>query len=239
MTPDAETTPARLPRGRIAPAWHTWVLIAFFAALALSGMRPERAGAPPPAVPFYSGAIAFEWLLFAYVWWGLRLGGNRLDLVMGAGRGGSPRLWRDVLAGLGFWAFWYAAESGVAAELSALGVSNAGATGTVFPHGALQGVLWIVLAASSGFAEEIAFRGYFQRQFSAWTGSAAAGIVLQAILFGAGHTYLGEKQVLLIAASGILLGLFAQWWRNLRPMMVAHAWADIFGGMIVRGLPYR
>lgn len=106
-------------------------------------------------------------------------------------------------------------------------------------HGIGQGVLWILLAASSGYCEEIAFRGYLQRQFTGWTGSVAAGVVLQALLFGAGHAYLGAKQAVLIVLSGVLFGLLAERLRNLRPGMVAHAWADVFGGMIVRGLPYR
>jgi membrane protease YdiL (CAAX protease family) len=95
------------------------------------------------------------------------------------------------------------------------------------------------MAASSGFSEEIAFRGYFLQQFSAWTGSTTIGIVLQAIIFGAGHAYLGTRQVVLIVTSGVLLGIFAARLRNLRPLMVTHAWADVFGGVVIHGLPYK
>lgn len=95
------------------------------------------------------------------------------------------------------------------------------------------------MAASSGFSEEITFRGYFLRQFSGWTGSTTLAILLQGILFGVGHAYLGTRQVVLIVTSGVLLGIFAAWMRNLRPLMVTHAWADVFGGLIVRGLPFK
>jgi len=57
-------------------------------------------------------------------------------------------------------------------------------------------------------------------------------------LFGLGHTYLGSRQVIQITVSGILFGLLALRAKNLRSCMVAHAWADAFGGIIVKGLPY-
>ncbi|MGH9466700.1 MAG: hypothetical protein ACRD1Y_05040, partial [Terriglobales bacterium] len=158
-------------RRTIAPAWHTWVLIGVLLLLAVQG----GAGAgPSAAVPFYAGAIIFEWVLFAYVWWGLRLGGTSLATIVRRG-GGATKIWREVAIGIGFWGFWYGVETLVAVGLRALGLGNASGAGTVFPHGIGQGVLWILLAASSGYCEEIAFRGYLQRQFTGWTGSVAAG----------------------------------------------------------------
>jgi uncharacterized protein len=227
------------PPGRkgIAPVWHTIVLIVIFLALGVGEMGSSRPASPPRALPFYLGAIAFEWLLFAYVCWGIHL--RRYPLATLIGRGHTEKYVRDVAIGVAIWLLWYGVESLVALGLAAAGLTNAGAPGTVFPHGTGQIILWIVMAASSGFSEEIAFRGYFLRQFSAWTGSTTLGIVLQAILFAIGHAYLGTKQVALIVVSGILLGCFAAWLRNLRPLMVTHAWADVFGGVIVHGLPYK
>jgi uncharacterized protein len=224
-------------RKGIAPVWHTFVLIVIFLALGVGALAGRRPTSPPRALPLYLGAIVFEWLLFAYVWWGIRL--RRYPLAALIGRGPAAKYGRDVVIGVAIWFLWYGVESLVALGLAAVGLTNAGAQGTVFPHGAGQIVLWIVMAASSGFSEEIAFRGYFLRQFSAWTSSTTLGIVLQAILFGLGHAYLGTSQVLLIAVSGILLGCLAAWLRNLRPLMVTHAWADVFGGVIVHGLPYK
>jgi CAAX protease family protein len=110
----------------------------------------------------------------------------------------------------------------------------------IFPHGAVQVALVIFNAFLSGIVEEVVFRGYLLAQFTAWTRSAAAGVLMQGVLFGVAHGfYLGTRQVLLISASGILVGLFVLWRRNLRPAMVFHAWADIFGAVIVRGLPYQ
>lgn len=228
---------SELGRRGIAPVWHTVVLIGIFLVLGIGQMAARRPASPPQPLPFYLGAIAFEWLLFAYVWWGIRLRRYPLAALIGSVR--AAKYGRDVVVGLAIWLIWYGVESLVALGLAAAGLTNAGAQEAVFPHGAGQIVLWVVMAASSGFSEEIAFRGYFLRQFSVWTGNTTAGIVLQAILFGFGHAYLGTRQVLLIIVSGILLGSFAAWLRNLRPLMVTHAWADVFGGVIVHGLPYK
>ncbi len=224
------------PKG-IAPIWHTGVLILICIALGVGEIGGFRSAAPPRPLPLYLGAIAFEWALFAYVCWGIRL--RKVPLAALIARGRPANYGCDATLGIAIWLLWYAVESLVELGLAAAGLTNAGATGTAFPHGAGQIALWIVLAASSGFSEEIAFRGYFLRQFSDWTGSTAIGVVLQAILFGIGHIYLGTRQVVLIVVSGILLGGFAAWLRNLRPLMVTHAWADVFGGLIVHGIPYK
>lgn len=227
----------RPERQAIAPLWHTCILIIVVILLAIVGLSGSgTTSPPPPAIPFYLGAIAFEWLMFAYVWWGIRMRGNSLITLVRADH--RTKLGRDALIGIVIWVVWYLIESLIALGLTAIGLTNTGATGTVFPHGVMQVGLWILMAVSSGISEEITFRGYFLRQFSAWTGSATLGIILQAVLFGIGHAYLGVRQSLLIVVSGVLLGIFAIKLRNLRPLIITHAWADVFGGLILRGLPY-
>ena len=93
-------------------------------------------------------------------------------------------------------------------------------------------LLWIALSVSAGICEEIVFRGYFQKQFHALTGSLVAAVLIQAVLFGAGHAYQGIKQVAVITVLGVLYGVLAAWRRTLRPGMLAHAWSDINGGYL-------
>jgi CAAX protease family protein len=93
-------------------------------------------------------------------------------------------------------------------------------------------VLWLALSASAGVCEEIVFRGYFQKQFHAFTGNVALAVVLQALVFGAGHAYQGMKQVVVISVLGALYGVLAAWRKSLRPGMIAHAWSDVFGGLL-------
>jgi len=90
---------------------------------------------------------------------------------------------------------------------------------------------WIVLAVSAGISEELVFRGYFQRQFQAMTGSIAAALLLQAVLFGISHGYQGLGPCVRITVYGLLFGSLAHWRRSLRPGILAHAWTDIVSGL--------
>jgi len=51
----------------------------------------------------------------------------------------------------------------------------------IIPKSVIELVAWLLLSATAGFCEELIFRGYLTRQFSAWTGSAALANILQAI----------------------------------------------------------
>ena len=88
-----------------------------------------------------------------------------------------------------------------------------------------------MLSASAGFAEELVFRGYLTRRFSAWTGNTALAIILQAIAFGLAHGFHG-KAMIAIAAQGWLLGLLADWRQSLRPGMLAHGLQDSIGNVV-------
>ncbi len=98
---------------------------------------------------------------------------------------------------------------------------------------------WIPGALSAGFCEELAFRGYLQQQFQSITGSAGSAgwaVLVQAVVFGIGHLYEGMDAVARIMLFGVLFGLLALWRKSLVPGMIAHAWSDIFGVIIFRGM---
>jgi membrane protease YdiL (CAAX protease family) len=61
-----------------------------------------------------------------------------------------------------------------------------------------------------------------------------AALVLQAVIFGVSHGYQGWKQVVIISVLGLLFGLLAHWRKSLVPGMAAHAWADIYSGLLNR-----
>jgi uncharacterized protein len=106
----------------------------------------------------------------------------------------------------------------------------------LLPRGTLESLVWIPVALSAGFCEELAFRGYLQKQFQVITGSAGLAVLIQAMVFGVGHLYEGLAPVALITLYGVLFGLLAVWRKSLRPAMIAHAWSDIFGVVIFRGM---
>jgi membrane protease YdiL (CAAX protease family) len=218
----------------IAPWWHTALLVLLTLALAAGGAAFQGQSAPGAEavrqrnalVPLYLSLIGFEWLLFLYVRFGLRLRGGRMrDLVGGRWHGWKDVL-RDLVIALAFWAVWR--EIGVLVKW-ALGGNGAKSIASLLPEGPAEMLLWIAVSISAGVCEEVVYRGYLQRQLSLLANSAAAGLLAQSILFGISHGYQGLKLVVTITVYGALYGLLAQWRRNLRPCMVAHAWSDIVG----------
>jgi hypothetical protein len=136
---------------------------------------------------------------------------------------------KDFALGAGLWAVWIGLQNP-----HLLGSGTNAAQG-LLPKGILESLAWIPLALSAGFCEELAFRGYLQKQFQAITGSAGWAVLLQAIVFGVGHLYEGVGPVGRITLFGVLFGILAVWRKSLRPGMIAHAWSDIFGVIIFRG----
>lgn len=106
----------------------------------------------------------------------------------------------------------------------------------LLPQGPKEIALYLLLALTAGFCEEVIFRGYLQRQFAALTHAISGGIVLQGIAFGAAHGYQGWKMMTTIAVYGITFGLLAAWRRSLRPGMIAHFIQDGLGGLLGRHL---
>ena len=173
-------------RTLIASSRHTAGLLLIQFGLAALGAyfqnRPSPGPNQPPAhnsmVPLYASMIVAEWALVRYVWAGIRHKGLRLfDLV-----GGRWNSWKNVAVDLAiafpFWIFWEATARFVQ---FLLGESHAKTIQSLLPQTWLEIVLWIGLSASAGICEEIVFRGYFQKQFEALTGSLALAVVLQAV----------------------------------------------------------
>lgn len=232
-------TPAETHRPRpVAPMWHTAALVALFLLLALGGARLQhRAASHGHDLPqaqslamLYLPLIAMQWGLVYFVWKaGLRRRGVTMRELIG-GRWSSARdVAVDVSLALGAWGVW----TGFSWVFNRwLGADHAATVQTLLPHAPLDIALWILLSLSAGFCEELVFRGYFQRQFHALTGSAVVALGLQSLLFGVSHGYQGLRACLTITVFALLFGALALWRRSLRPGMVAHAWTDIAAGVL-------
>jgi uncharacterized protein len=236
MTADASSASHLSSGPLIAPAWHTIVFISIFVGLSVAGgffqhaakQQPQAAVPSGNAVSGYISIVVFEWLLVLYVRMGVHKRGVRLRDLVG-GRWATPKdVMKDIDLGAGLWAVWIGLMNP-----HILGEGTNAAQG-LLPQGILESLAWIPLALSAGFCEELAFRGYFQRQFQAITGSAGWAVLIQAIVFGVGHLYEGVGPVGRITLFGVLFGLLALWRKSLRPGMIAHAWSDIFGVIIFR-----
>jgi membrane protease YdiL (CAAX protease family) len=177
---------AELPDAKlIAPLWHTGLLVAIFAGLALSGaVFQHRATVDPRMlqqhtnmVPLYLSLLAMEWALFLFVKRGIHARGFSLRRLVG-GRWASARdVAMDFGLALAIWALWLLISL-IWDHWS--GPSHAASIQVLLPQGALEKALWIAVSISAGICEELAFRGYFQRQFAAITRSRATALLLQA-----------------------------------------------------------
>jgi hypothetical protein len=116
--------------------------------------------------------------------------------------------------------------------MRSIGSGHAASVGRLTPHGIAESVLWVLLSISAGISEELVFRGYLQRQLTAFTGRASLALFLQVAIFGVAHGYQGVRNCLAIAIYGALFTLLALWRRSLRPGMISHAWTDIAGGLL-------
>jgi len=219
----------------VAPWPHTAALASIFLCLTLAGAFFQRSAlkhpqdlASPHVVPIYLSLIALEYGLFAYVKGGLARYRLPVKTLIGGQWDGPRDVLRDIGLGLGLWAIWLGVEK---TWSHIFATSHAASIHTFLPGKPVEIVLWIVVSISAGISEEIAFRGYFQRQFGALTGSRWIALWLQAVLFGIGHGYQGAQAMVRIALFGVMFGLLALWRNSLRPGIIAHAWTDILSGL--------
>src|SRR5712691_3117045 len=142
----------------------------------------------------YLTLIAMELLRVWYVIAGARANGYGLMNIVGRGwstwRDGA----RDSLLAIGT----IALVALTARSLVFLLGSFSPDTGFMLPTNFAESTGWIVLSITGGICEEIAYRGYLQRQLWAFTGSLPVAACLQAVAFGAVHIYHGWKSVVVI-----------------------------------------
>ena len=235
-TNSLEASQAQPESAAIAPVWHTagLLLILGLVTLGMYLIGADRLGHAQNRVLGYGITMAIEWLMVAFIWLGTRWQGPSLRTVTGRN---SPT-WRSVALDLGLAAVFLFVANIV---LGVVGFTLArfiratpdAAIRNLLPHTGLEIATWLLLSLTAGICEEMIFRGYLQRQFTAWTGNAAAGIALQGIVFGVAHAYQGPKQILIIAVYGCMFGSLAWWRKSLRPGMAAHFLQDGISGVMM------
>jgi len=239
-----ETQPDTAPeedRGAWAPWWHTVLLIAFILFTSYgSSLHTKQSGAAAAQIPKaaqYIGNIGMQWLVVAFVWWGLYLRKRTLGQVIG-------RKWQrfedallDFAVAVGFWLASGLALYGIQ---KLLGIASNEALkqrlrGLQFitPKTGRELALFVCLAATAGICEEIIFRGYLQRQFICATHNTIAGIAASAALFGLAHGYQGGKMMIVLGCYGAMFGTLAHFRRSLLPGMIAHAGQDSLVGVLL------
>jgi uncharacterized protein len=244
LLPDAqipgETGDASATDNRpLAPWWHTALLIVVLLFASLNGTRSPHPLADHSKLPQYLWGMAWEWILFAFTWLGIRKR-TSLRALIGGRWANAEEFLSDLLYAAVFW-LCALFVLGLGAKLMHL--DQAGKIdsmrkqlGFLTPGSHLELAVWFCLSATAGFCEEIIFRGYLQRQLAAVCKSALLGVLLSAAIFGASHGYEGAARMLLLGIFGLMFGLLAWWRKSLRPGMMAHAWHDAFSGVVLRML---
>jgi membrane protease YdiL (CAAX protease family) len=216
----------------VAAAWHTIVLLVVVLGVsALSGYQQlALQGRPLPSrMAEYLFTVAYEFVLLGYIWFfGLRRYKVPLAEIIGGKWRSAGDFWRDVGVAFLFWLVVVVVLLVLSRTLHFRGMDAAKA---LLPQTTIELCVFILLSICAGFIEEIVFRGYLQRQFTAWTGSIAGGVVLQAIVFGSGHIYQGVKGVVVITIYGALFGILAAMRKSLRPGIMQHCGQDTLSGI--------
>jgi len=243
----ATSDPSAMPGGPSVPTpvasyIHTFIVIVIMVCVSLMSAKTmdARRNIPNPPSPAaqYLTTLAWLWLLSALCYIGMRARKIRLIEVIGGRWKSFDDFLIDIAIAAGFWltsalclaGVKFALNHGKATTLNDL-PEAAKSIAALIPHTPREIALWIALSITAGLCEEFVFRGYLQRQFTALTRNAAAGIALSAMVFGVGHLYQGAQQVFIIALYGAMFGTLAYFRKSVRPGMMAHAWQDTLSGL--------
>jgi membrane protease YdiL (CAAX protease family) len=181
------------------------------------------------AIYVYLVAGLMDWALLYYCWAGVHHHGGNLATLSGGRWMSWKSLAVDVAIAVPFWVLW---EAVAYAVHRMVGVSSAKSVVDLLPRSLLEILIWIALSITAGVCEELAFRGYLQRQFHAMSGNVVVAVMAQALVFGVAHAYQGWKAVIVISVLGALYGALVAWRRNVRASVLAHAWGDIWEGWL-------
>jgi membrane protease YdiL (CAAX protease family) len=176
----------------------------------------------------YLTVLAEEWFPVLLIWLACRRGGLSIGALVSGRWHTVGGFFKDLGLAVGF---LVVAIPLVGVLMNLLGGNAESTLGHITPRTGFELLVWLGLAATGGFCEELVFRGYLTRQFSAWTGSRAFAVVLQGVAFGLAHGYY-RKLMVVVMVQGWLLGLLASWRKSLRPGMLAHGLQDSIGGVV-------
>lgn len=239
----------------VAPAWHTIVLTLGIVALSIGGRAQIAHLQPVPnRLGTYATTAILEMVMLGWVIFGLRLREIPLRDLFGQLAGGVKGLALDATIAFAFWIaslailgtigmLWTSIEAiaehrntpfhgGEPIEPSLSEKQTVRTLEQLAPANGKEVTCWVVLCCLAGLIEETVFRGYLQRQFTAWAhGRVVAGVAFSAVLFGGAHGYQGARNIVLLAVFGALFSLLAIFRRSLRAGIFAHSWHDLIAGL--------
>jgi membrane protease YdiL (CAAX protease family) len=221
------------PLSRIAHPIHTVAFLLIQGALVARSLAHANQlhAAGSSNIPIYLRTIITEWLMLAFILGGVWLAKAPLTTVIGQRWRSARDVFRDIGMGIVFIILQQLVLSTLMGHVHSAQAERA--IQLLLPQGRREMLLWLALSVSAGICEEAIFRGYLQRQFSAFARNIPVGILLSAALFGAAHGYQGLRQAIVIGVDGALLGGLAYWCRSVRPGMIGHAFKDAVAPLVM------
>lgn len=240
MSPSADPLPSKsLPSfggsspEPVASRRHTVRFVLIVSGIALAGLLNGRQPAVRPHgshLFLYFSIAGLQLLFLWFIRLGLRARGVRLLDLLGE-RWRSP--WdaaRDFALAL---VFVFLLRTATPFLQHLLGQSAANIS-FLLPNGPAERVLWIAVSATAGICEEIVYRGYLQRQLWALSKNLPTALILQSLIFAAGHSYQGWRPAVVTGIYGLAFSLLAAWRKSIVPGVIAHTLIDILGGLVRR-----
>jgi membrane protease YdiL (CAAX protease family) len=167
--------------------------------------------------------VAFQWVLFLLLFVSLYREQTGLAGI---------RLQRIRLIDFGWaLAFLLTANlilSGLAWFLGQIGHPMPGEVGLLVPKDPTGKLVWVVVAMTAGFCEEVAFRGYLMtrlrlvHKLNSWI----APVVLSSLAFGVCHAYQGWPGLIVISVYGAMFAFLYIRTGRLWPCIIAHFLQD-------------
>lgn len=246
-TPISEAQPSQesstvQPRNQlIAPVWHTIVIVGFILLNSYAGRPSQPSVAITTRGRLFLYALTFivQLAVVLFIWFGISRKGLKMRELIG-GRWAKPEDFLiDVGIAAGFWLVSTLLRAAIAIALGLIDLHNPQgqlnqmkqSVAVIVPHSRLELTSFLVLVIFAAIFEEIIFRGYLQRQLGALARNIWVGVILSAIIFGAGHGYQGARQMVLIGIWGAMFGVLVVLRKSLRPGMITHAGQDAFSGI--------
>jgi membrane protease YdiL (CAAX protease family) len=241
LAPPAPEKPAL-----IAPLWHTLLITALILGNSFLGSS-KVAAVHGSRILLYGSTFVTQVVLILLVWFGIRLRRVGMRDLIGGRWATVEAFLLDVGIAVGFWFVALLLLFGLRVAVGTIDLHNLQKStddavrilGPIAPHTYLEAGLFVLLSVCAGLFEEILFRGYLQRQFSAIGRHAIVGIVVSAAIFGLAHGYQGPRNMVVLAVFGAFFGMLAHFRKSLRPGMMAHAFQDSIAGFALFKLVAR
>lgn len=118
--------------------------------------------------------------------------------------------------------------TGLAWVLAQLGMPMPGEIQFLIPEDTVGRIVWVMVSATAGFCEEIAFRGYLMTRLRILgkTKTWLMPVVVSSLTFGILHAYQSLPGVIILTVYGAMFALLYIRTRSLWPCIIAHFFQD-------------